>query len=69
MSGDFETPRMIDQFLCRRTRRHFFADCGVGLGAMALASLARGQAAAGPADERDGDSPRPHDVTRSRQRP
>ena len=22
-----------------RTRRHFFADCGVGLGSMALASL------------------------------
>ncbi|HKI18373.1 MAG TPA: DUF1501 domain-containing protein [Isosphaeraceae bacterium] len=26
-----------------RTRRHFFADCGIGLGAVALASLLRGE--------------------------
>ena len=49
---------MIDQVLCRRTRRHFFADCGVGLGALALASLVRGQAAAGATAEPDGDVPR-----------
>jgi len=30
-----------------RTRRHFFADCGVGLGAVALASLLRGERPAG----------------------
>ena len=35
--------------LLRRTRRHFFADCGLGLGAMALASLA-GEGAAGAGD-------------------
>src|SRR6516162_2161986 len=28
-----------DQLLLHRTRRHFFKDCGVGLGAIALASL------------------------------
>jgi hypothetical protein len=31
--------RAMDRALLARTRRHFFADCGVGLGSMALASL------------------------------
>ena len=59
MSGDSDPRRMIDHVLCRRTRRHFFADCGVGLGAMALASLSRGEPAAGAMAEPDGDPPRP----------
>jgi hypothetical protein len=36
--------------LLLRTRRHFFHDCGVGLGTMALASLLRGQAFGAEAD-------------------
>jgi hypothetical protein len=41
-----------DQHLLHQTRRHFFAQCGVGLGSMALASLATGEAIAKPqADE------------------
>jgi Protein of unknown function (DUF1501) len=58
MSGDSDSRRLIDQVLCRRTRRHFFADCGVGLGAMALASLSQGQAASGAMAEPDGNPPR-----------
>src|SRR5690349_8163730 len=34
-----------DQSLLDQTRRHFFADCGVGLGAMALSSLLNGNRA------------------------
>jgi hypothetical protein len=54
-------PRLdLETALCRQTRRHFFADCGVGLGAMALASLltddraaaARALGAAIPPDSR-----------------
>jgi hypothetical protein len=30
---------MLDEHLAARTRRHFFKECGVGLGAMALAQL------------------------------
>src|SRR5581483_278918 len=34
------TPRELDDALTlARTRRHFFRDCGVGLGAMALGTL------------------------------
>jgi hypothetical protein len=33
----------IDNPLLLRTRRHFFRDCGIGLGAMALASLLRAE--------------------------
>ena len=39
-----------------RTRRHFFADCGMGLGAMALASLLGGDRPAVAADGRDASS-------------
>jgi hypothetical protein len=41
------TPRDLDDALTlARTRRHFFRDCGVGLGAIALSSLLRHSAAA-----------------------
>src|SRR5579883_161642 len=39
MTGDFDSRRAYVRALREQTRRHFFADCGVGLGAMALASL------------------------------
>src|SRR4051812_29427813 len=39
MTGDFDSRRAGDRAVRDRTRRHFFADCGVGLGAMALSSL------------------------------
>jgi len=47
--------------LLRRTRRHFFADCGLGLGSMALASLlGEGTAGAGePSALPDPMAPRP----------
>jgi hypothetical protein len=47
MTGDFDPN---EQALRDRTRRHFFADCGIGLGAMALSSLLGGDrpAVAGP---------------------
>jgi hypothetical protein len=54
----------VDQSqLLSRTRRHFFADCGVGLGAMALGSLitAESQAATAPPDPQNPLAPRaPH---------
>ena len=44
MTGDFDPGRHArPSALHERTRRHFFADCGVGLGAMALASLLGGE--------------------------
>ena len=43
MTGDFDPEEMLDRALREQTRRHFFADCGVGLGAMALASLLAGE--------------------------
>jgi hypothetical protein len=58
MSGDSDERRMHDQALRDRTRRHFFADCGLGLGAMALASLSGGARAAGATAEPDRDSRR-----------
>src|SRR6266478_4436433 len=39
MIDDFDSRRAHEWALRKRTRRHFFADCGVGLGAMALSSL------------------------------
>src|SRR5687767_9454320 len=41
-----------DHHLLHQTRRHFFAQCGVGLGSMALASLIGKAADAKPIDER-----------------
>ena len=41
----------LDSLLCR-TRRHFFRDCGVGVGSMALASLLQAdRASAAPASD------------------
>ena len=41
------TPHDLDTALTlARTRRHFFRDCGVGLGAIALSSLLKHSAAA-----------------------
>jgi hypothetical protein len=40
MPSDDDRRRVHQELLRRITRRHFFADCGVGLGAMALTSLA-----------------------------
>jgi len=59
MSGDSDPRRMLDQLLRRQTRRHFFADCGVGLGAMALAALSGGEQAKGAMAEAASDSPDP----------
>ncbi len=44
---------MIDTHLPLRdrTRRHFFADCGIGVGAMALQSLLAADRAAGAVHE------------------
>jgi len=42
MAGEVDQRRAHEYALHRGTRRHFFADCGVGLGAMALASLMEG---------------------------
>ena len=39
MTGDWDTREARERALQDRTRRHFFADCGMGLGAMALSSL------------------------------
>lgn len=53
------TPSLND--LAQRTRRHFFQDCGVGVGAMALSSLLAGESRAAqmaPAAARDPMAPR-----------
>ncbi len=61
MSSDSDRRRSIDHVLCHQTRRHFFADCGVGLGTMALASLLRGQLAEAAIAELDGNLARAPD--------
>jgi hypothetical protein len=53
MNEDFDVRRSVAFALRARTRRHFFADCGVGLGAMALASLLEGEQPALAVSERD----------------
>ena len=58
MADLFDARRALALACRERTRRHFFADCGVGLGAMALASLfehdqpARAMADGGPSPSR-----------------
>jgi uncharacterized protein DUF1501 len=42
MSARSDPEEMLARALHQRTRRHFFSDCGVGLGAAALASLLHG---------------------------
>jgi Protein of unknown function (DUF1501) len=42
MQSEFDLNRFYERLLRTRTRRHFFSDCGVGLGAIALGSLLRG---------------------------
>jgi hypothetical protein len=39
MSGEFDQLRTAAKRLREKTRRHFFVDCGIGLGAIALESL------------------------------
>jgi hypothetical protein len=43
MTDNYDARRAFAQAVRDRTRRHFFADCGVGLGAIALASLFDGE--------------------------
>ena len=57
--------------LLARTRRHFFADCGVGVGKIALASLMARTASASSDDEATGDAAgadpkRPHFAPRAK---
>jgi hypothetical protein len=59
MPHDCDPRQILDHILCQRTRRHFFADCGLGLGAMALASLSGGLQEARALTEPDRRSPRP----------
>jgi hypothetical protein len=66
MTDDFDARRAIDAAIRERTRRHFFADCGVGLGAMALASLFEGERCAGATP--DGDHEESRSVARSQPR-
>ncbi|MBY0513055.1 MAG: DUF1501 domain-containing protein [Gemmataceae bacterium] len=50
-----------DALTLARTRRHFFHDCGVGVGSVALGSLLARDAAAGPEPRKDPLAPRkPH---------
>ncbi|MBY0458669.1 MAG: DUF1501 domain-containing protein [Gemmataceae bacterium] len=46
-------PTLEDALTLARTRRHFFRDCGVGVGAMALSSLLARDASAAPTKERN----------------
>ena len=53
-------PRALADELLRRTRRHFFRDCGVGLGSIALSGLLGRELAAAPIEDRaDPLDPRP----------
>ncbi len=49
----------IDRALQQQTRRHFFQNCGVGLGRVALASLLCGASARGAETERNPFAPKP----------
>jgi hypothetical protein len=57
MSDDFDARRMAALALRASTRRQFFADCGVGLGAVALASLLEGEQSVRGMSERDREPP------------
>jgi len=57
MAGGFDPRRTLDQALRAGTRRQFFADCGVGLGSMAIWSLLGGQCQ--PSEVADGDAAAP----------
>jgi hypothetical protein len=61
------TPRDVDNALTlARTRRHFFRDCGVGVGSMALASLLAKDAPAAP-ERKDPLAPRkPHHTPKAK---
>ncbi|WP_435017466.1 DUF1501 domain-containing protein [Tundrisphaera sp. TA3] len=48
------------------TRRHFFGDCGVGLGKIALASLLAGSARAWASDSNPAGAPLPHFAPRAK---
>ncbi len=59
MGGDRDARESGERALRDRTRRHFFADCGMGLGAMALGSLLGGDRPADAAGGDDADTSRP----------
>jgi hypothetical protein len=54
MNEAFDVKRAFALAVRERTRRHFFADCGVGLGSMALASLFESDRPAKAEDEDEG---------------
>ena len=58
MGGDRDARDSGERALRDRTRRHFFADCGLGVGAMALGSLLGGNRPAHAADGLDTDPSR-----------
>ena len=54
MAAHSDSDEAFARALHERTRRHFFNDCGVGLGAVALSSFLAGDNGAIAAGERDG---------------
>ncbi len=62
MKSEHDARMLAAGALCARTRRHFFADCGIGLGAVALASLLREECPAAAMEtgfDPDRSTPRP----------
>jgi hypothetical protein len=60
MTVRIDPEALLARVLHQRTRRHFFADCGMGLGAAALSSLLAGDRPASAAERtRDPLAPRP----------
>ena len=57
MAARSNPEEMLARALHQRTRRHFFADCGVGLGATALSSLLAGDRPALAAAKRPAEQP------------
>jgi hypothetical protein len=57
---------MHPEFLRQRTRRHFFSDCSLGLGSVALASLLHEGPLHGAATSSDTASPKPHFPARAK---